>query len=381
MRFSSKKINSYSILLFIYILINGLFIYKYSLRIEALDAVYLTFGYSILILIISFIYSKISTKEIYYKWTFWSIVVAYFTLTILINLHVDGNALNIDRWSAMDVAIESILNNQYPYSAIDHLGGRTSNLPTIIIYGIPFYLLGDVGYLQSFGFIVFSLILYINVANYRKRTFGVILILLSISYLYEVYTKSDLITNFIFLLAFILHVQRKKTNNTYFLSGISTMLVLTRLVCIIPLTLLLFKRFTAWSLKNKMLFVMFGLAIGLQLILFAFHNYGTIKNFILHNPFDLQNRQIPFIVSVAFIILPFFFSHYINNTKELVLASIIFISLPTLTAFILRVYHVGFESIVEHSSFDITYFNTITPFIIYYLSSYIEDSINEQPES
>lgn len=98
-------------------------------------------------------------------WTFYIITSLFFTLTIFINNSVDGELLHVDRWSAMHVGIEALLNGEYPYTAVDHLGGRTSNLPALLFLGIPFYLLGDVGYLQSFTFLGFAFIIFHNFKN------------------------------------------------------------------------------------------------------------------------------------------------------------------------------------------------------------------------
>ena len=139
------------LLAFIYISINGLFVLKYLKRIPSINEWVVFFIYLLFWVIFFKNYYSI-TRYLNRKLLFYGAVLLFFSFTLLINSYVDGNTLNIDRWSAMEVGIEALLNNEYPYSAIDHLGGRTSNLPTLLFLGIPFYLIGDVGYLQSFTF-------------------------------------------------------------------------------------------------------------------------------------------------------------------------------------------------------------------------------------
>ena len=138
----------------IYIITNSLFIVKYTSRIDDFNAYLITFFYVIFVSIFSLTYIRLDLKN-YYKPLFLITSIIFFVFTIYLNIKVDGTTLNVDRWSAMEVGIEALLKGEYPYSAIDHLNGRTSNLPTLIFIGIPFYLIGDVGFLQSFSFLLF----------------------------------------------------------------------------------------------------------------------------------------------------------------------------------------------------------------------------------
>ena len=229
---------------FIYLLINSIFIIKYTSRLNFFNEFLFALIYLVIIILIIYSYIKINIYWYYYKYIFFIMGVTLFVFTIYLNININGNNLNVDRWSAMEVGIKALLNGQYPYSAIDHLRGRTSNLPSLIFIGIPFYLMGNIGYLQSFAFLIFSLIMYIAFNNYRDRLFCMLLLTLSPSYLWEVYVKSDLMSNFIFILFFLIVVQNKiikdKKINPIILPFISTALVLTRLTVIIPISLLLF---------------------------------------------------------------------------------------------------------------------------------------------
>ena len=123
----------------IYLLINSLFVVKYTSRQDYYNEYLLTIIYFVLMLLLPYLYSIFSLKDLFYKYTFFLIVFIFFAFTIYLNIMIDGKTLNVDRWSAMEVGIEALLNGNYPYSATDHLGGRTSNLPTLIFVGIPFY--------------------------------------------------------------------------------------------------------------------------------------------------------------------------------------------------------------------------------------------------
>ncbi|MDP5045194.1 MAG: hypothetical protein NWQ06_09475, partial [Leeuwenhoekiella sp.] len=102
--------------------------------------------------------------------------------------------------------IAALLNGNYPYSALDHLGGKTSNLPTLFLIGLPFYLLGDVGLLQSFTFLVFAGIIDKLIKSPAIRIVSLLLLMSSLWYLYEIVVKSDLVSNTILVIASLVYL-------------------------------------------------------------------------------------------------------------------------------------------------------------------------------
>jgi hypothetical protein len=122
------------------------------------------------------------------------LVVSIALIIFFITFTTDGNTLKVDRWSAMDVAIRALLNGEYPYTAVDHLKGRTSNFPGLLILGIPFYLLGNVGSLQVFSFLLLSFVLY-QATNIKQAIFYILLLILSPAFWWEIFAISDLMSN------------------------------------------------------------------------------------------------------------------------------------------------------------------------------------------
>jgi hypothetical protein len=146
----------------LYICINLLFIYKYGIRqnyipIQIIIILYL-FISGLILLKNPFDFEI--TKKIQSKYAYITSSFLIFIIIIAITFFTDGNALKVDRWSAMDVAISALLDGEYPYTAVDHLHGRTSNFPGLLILGIPFYLLGNVGYFQGAAFLLLSYTIY-----------------------------------------------------------------------------------------------------------------------------------------------------------------------------------------------------------------------------
>ena len=356
---------------FTYIVINSIFVLKYTLKQSQFNTTTLTVLYAIAILLLAYVYTRVNLKH-YYKPLFIIGVISFFFFTIYLNIVVDGYTLNVDRWSAMTVGIEALLHGEYPYSAIDHLGGRTSNLPTLFFIGIPFYLIGNLGFLQSFAFLVFVYALFIIFKNYRDRLFCFALLVLSPAYLWEIYVKSDLMSNFIFVLLFVVIVQNRifenKKINTGVLSFLSATLLLSRLTAIIPLTLLLFKTFYNFSLRKKIVFVTISI-LTLSLFTFiCFNQVESLEHFKQHNPFELQNRQLPTLVSFITILIPTMYSFKIKNLQSLIQATTYFMLIPIMIALILNISEDGLYYNVIGSGFDISYFNIAMPFLLLLLT-------------
>ena len=237
----------------IYIIINTLIVYKYGTRQNYIDAWVLATGYSLFLLMVLFLNLKCRLKENTYKLFFFIGSSLFLLFSIWLNIHVDKFSLQVDRWSAMEACIKALLHNEYPYSAIDHLQGRSSNLPALIFIGIPFYLLGDVGYLQSFTFIIFLLLICNFFKPYRVRFWALMTIIFSSAYCYDIYVKSDIISNSILTLAFVTLSEKfykKDRKKDILFNGIgSAILIMTRIVTVIPLIVLLLKRFFKMSFK------------------------------------------------------------------------------------------------------------------------------------
>jgi hypothetical protein len=140
-----RKTLIFSLFYLFLVIINGFFIVKYSLRYKPIALVLLCWAFLVIIQLaaLQIISRTFKNHANGGTWTFWIITALFFIFTIYININVDGQLLHVDRWSAMHAGIEALLNGKYPYTAIDHLGGRTSNLPALLFLGIPFYLLGE----------------------------------------------------------------------------------------------------------------------------------------------------------------------------------------------------------------------------------------------
>ncbi|MDQ0595362.1 hypothetical protein QFZ37_003731 [Chryseobacterium ginsenosidimutans] len=353
------------IILFIYLIVNSLFVMKYG---EDYKIQFLI-GYLIVILGLSISYIKINLKDLFYKSLFWIGVILFFFFSIYLNDKVDGNSLNVDRWSAMEIGIKAIFNGQYPYNIPDHMGQESSNLPMLIVLGMPFYLLfGSVGYLQCFSFLLFSYLIFKIFDDYKQRLAVLILLFLSPSYLWEVYVKSDLFSNFVVIAGFTYLIWNKflkeKAIKPEAISFLTALILLTRLSSVIPLTILLFKRFYDFSIKEKLRFaIVFVLTISAVVYIF-FHNAPNFEVFIKHNPFIIQGAKQPLILSLSYVVLALIVSFKVKSFYEIIFWAGALLFVCVFVPFLMFFAEYGYTDMITNSFFDLSFFNMCMPFVM-----------------
>lgn len=366
--FMQKKIA-----LIIYLIINNLFLLKYADRQDFVPKFLVLLLYNFIIILTLYLIdlfkdylNKIKNSNNY----FLVVCLLIFIFFVAINIFVDGNSLNSDRWSAMDVTIRGVLNGEYPYSLKDHLGKTSSNLPGLFYIGLPFYLLGNVSLLQPFVFLIISLVIFKSKILIDKKLSLIFLLIASPSYLWEIFAKSDLLSNIILLVLFLILWDYKFKNNYFkqplLLSFFCAFLILTRGIVVIPLTLFLFRDFLKTSMNIKLKFS-FGLVFFIALIslpfLITLPNSEVLKE---HNPFNHQTRFTPIWVQIFFVVLPFILAIKIKKMHQVIFQSLILFTLLLFLSFIIEIIDEGFKTAFYKSYFDISYLTMALPFAILY---------------
>lgn len=359
------------VLLLFYILVNNTFLYKYGFRVLGNNIFFVNVLYSfflcILLLKKDTIYSllqRFNVKNIYIAFTVISVL-----LCLIITLMIDGNSLNLDRWSAMTVAIEAIFNNAYPYTATDHLNGRTSNFPGLILIGIPFYFLGNVGLLQVFSLAFLCYTLYV-ILQLKKALFYLVLFTSSIAFWYEVASLSDFMSNMILVFCFIMLWNNKhdkfKYRNPIILAIILSILILTRGIVFVPLVIYFFADFFKSKFKNQFVFTLTFICTCAFLIYMTLKDCPDKATLLKFNPLILQTSFTPLWVNVTIIILPIVVSFFVKKTNEFILATIIISLLIINYYFFNYIFWYGFQESIHGSKIDVVYLSYILPFLCYY---------------
>lgn len=353
-----------------FIFTNLLFVFKYGLRQDHVSVYLLIIIYTLFCGFVlfgnpfKFIKLNEDKLKILYKVICFSIMIVVFIVVSL----TDGKTLNVDRWSAMDVGIRALLNGEYPYTATDHLNGRTSNFPGLFIIGLPFYLMGNVGYLQVFSFVLLSFTLY-NILKIKQTLNYIILLLLSPAFWWEIFAISDLLSNVIIVFCFVLLIKDKFKDNVLkkpVFMGLSTsFLTLTRGIVAIPLILLVFRDFITINIRDKIKYVISFILLSILLIALVIINCPDLETLKKFNPLNLQTMYLPNYINIFAVLLPFYFSLKIKKFNNQYFQFCTYLLLfPPFLSFSMTMYYMGFDTIIIDNKFDLSYLSIAFPFLI-----------------
>lgn len=286
---------------------------------------------------------------------------------LFLTKYIDRYMLNVDRWSAMEVAIRALLSGEYPYTAIDHLGGRTSNFPGLLLLGIPFYILGDVGYFQAFSFLFFAFTLY-KVFEINQAFYILLLLGISIPFWYEIAVISDFMSNMLVVISFIMlwnHYFAKEIYKKEIALAIGIcILLLTRGFTYIPIALYLFAPFFQIPFKKQIKFIGSSIIISSLLLLLVFYHVPDIETLKAYNPLVLQTSYTS-IYNILFVFLaPLVLSFFIKKFNyDFFFYTLLISGALSITLFIQFWIRVGFNELLHNSVFDLAYLAYILPLL------------------
>lgn len=258
-------------------------------------------------------------------------------------------------------------SGEYPYTAIDHLGGRTSNFPGLLLLGIPFYLLGDVGYFQAFSFLLLAFTLY-KVFTLPKALYTIILIFVSLPFWYEIMVISDFMSNMICVVSFIMLWNHYFSQNVFsksiVLALFSSILLLTRGIAYIPIALYLTALFFKTSFKKQISFLLASTGTFMILIFIVLINCPDIETLKSYNPLLLQTSYTSGYTVIFALLSPLMLSFRIKTFyNDFFLYSWSILSAIVVYVFIQYWINVGFDELIYNSVFDLTYLACVFPFL------------------
>ncbi|MCB0475923.1 MAG: hypothetical protein KDC69_09610, partial [Flavobacteriaceae bacterium] len=283
-----------------------------------------------------------------------------------IMVSIDKTQLNTDRWSAMTAAIRALLNFDYPYTALDHMGGRSSNFPGLLLIGIPFYLLGNVGFLEIFTFLATLLFLVKSKIPNHRKVLILLLLLLSPAWWWEIITGSDLMSNIILVIFFIL-IWHQKYPGDYFrkpvlLGLLTAIFMLTRGIVIIPLAIFLFKAFVDAPPIKKFQFTSSFLTATILLVLPVILLAPDTDTLMHYNPIVLQTRHMPYWIQILTIASSFLLSFGAKDISAVFFRSFLVLSSAILVTLVISLSKYGLNESIVNSVFDISYLGMLIPF-------------------
>ena len=355
----------------VYLLINVLFVDKYTLRITEwhylCDIVYLFLGIGLV-----FLTSWLSKRELPFRALLVCGGAVYVALMMFVQYRIDPMSLQVDRWSAISNFLDNLFHGIYPYAAQTHLGGYGSPFPVWQVLHIPFYALGNVG--LSF-FAVLILLLY-TVAKTESPRIAVIMFLwiaVSPAINYEVAVRSDLFTNFMAVCALCLWLRYKRVSlneHVCLIALIAGLCASTRLAAVIPLAFMYGYDFIRLGWLKQIVFIVVTLAVfALTFLPFLLWNTDQLL-FFQYNPFVLQTRQGSPVSFVVFAVIAVSWTLYKKSDMQhfgLHVGSLL--AILVIVTFAWNMFATG-NCQLYSSAYDITYLNMSMPFWILEIGEY-----------
>ena len=360
----------------LYFSANALFVYKYGARtpLGSYSALLLYAGLfaAALPVYLNFIGSRIDKlKPARFAAVYWGMFGFFAVAALVILFKTDPMSVGVDRWSALDGFISHLFAGKYPYLATSHLGNQVAPMPVMNFISIPPYLMGDVGYLQIIVFAAAAAVVFCSGAAKSGKTLFMLAFLAAPAFWYEVAARSDLVSNITLMCLGLLLIEKitngdplKRPVKTGCISGL---LFCTRGVFIIPFTVFFFARsvsaLKAANIRQCLLFAGSAAAVfAATLLPFVLWNLEAFEH---NGPLAVQTNKTPTAVQFSAIALAALLSFNARSIGALFSRTAICMFALMSATLIFRILTVGWNTAIFSHRFDITYYSTIIPFIIF----------------
>lgn len=364
--------------LIIYLFVNILFILKYLPRSGVGSTLPIVLYTALIIGVFILFHKKLNRLSAgWFKILSFISFIIITLLIIVILIKVDPLSVRVDRWSAVTYFLDGLFRGEYPYAISTHVSETNfpSPFPAWHYINIPFYWAGDVGTGLFFylAFFIFSCYLYTK--SYRQVFFILLLLILSPAYWWEVFVRSDSLSNAMLVASVILIYQSKtlSLNKNFMLTVVLCgVIASTRLSAILPIAIYFFPAFVNLKLSRRISFL---LMVG-SIIIFFFLPYILWDTqtwiFFQRNPFMSQSSVGNVFTLTALIIIGVIFSLQWKKFEQYLHYASLFIFVFILISQISLVMMYGVKgSIFSDSLYDVSYFSLALPYSIIYLASKI----------
>jgi hypothetical protein len=342
--------------------VGSLFVWKYASRI-GMGPLILVITYFLGCLAMAWLIGKMPRRFSRRPWIW---IGAYYMAAIPAFLRVDPQSLQVDRWSALGNFIGAIPRGEYPYGKLSHLGHLISGFPMLFVVALPFYFLGDVGWMQFAALAAFAILSRKVGGGPEAATLAVLLLFAQPGFHYEVFARSDLFANMT-VAAWCMYGSGRPgedRSNGRFLREACFWgaLLATRGITAVPFLL---RAGSVFRSQGPVRFSAFGLIAGLvaAAAFIPFYLWDA-EAFRIHNPFLVQAGYAPlaFFFPLAGCALYLGYSDPAGE-RRFRNAGLLIFSLVT-ACFLRASIHQGWKNALYESGFDITYFTLPVPFLI-----------------
>lgn len=349
----------------IWIIINSVFVFKYSYRLSLPIAVACTAIYTGMLCFILWFHAKRSIAYTDKVWVLFIGIVTIISVVVFRSIPVD--TIRVDRWEMIQIFWDSVHNGIYPYSVHSPAGNYPGPMPVYFLIAYPFYLIQEIGWLGIIALWVTFLFVRSKHLGPERQTYIMLLVLLSVTIYYEIITRSTILLNSIL---FILYYVRLKNIHKYsawefygyaLLGGL---IFSTRNVFAIPMILWGMSMLISRQIKFVRLFkwcLCFFFSFALTFLPFLISDPAL---FLQYNPFIVQgDALLPFTHIILFIALAFILPMLYKKDSDVTFLSIILLFSVVTYHVIYTIFNLGIDAYLFAGA-DISYYIFCMPFIL-----------------
>jgi hypothetical protein len=361
------KLRTYSadfLSLIVYQSINTLFVYKYATRFLSCPWLWLL-GYLIAINALLILFYRDFDFKLGQKpnATIFVVCVVFTALLLtLIMLRFEPAKIRVGRFPALMDWIARLLSGEYPYASPT----LPSGFPFLFFLAMPFYFLGDLGWLQIFAFLVFAFILQLRYgSDGTRRLRTLILLVVSPVFVYEIAVRSDLFSNMVVVILymfFCLNKVRDRRIPVLFVTGLAGGFLLATRGIVLLIYVLYFGYLFKHQLKRGLIFIA-GIISGFSIVCLPFAIWN-VEYFTLHGPFAIQSAYLPDWLSVLFLLLGIYLARRAPSMAVVYRYTALTLFAAVFIAFCISLLDQGWPAAVMADRFDISYFCFALPFLL-----------------
>ncbi len=352
------------VILFIYALISALFVLKYASRITPHAWIFAILYGFIAPAIACNLPNLIpaSFRRIPSIRTYIVFVIFLSVFFIVVMLQFDPQTIRVTRYSALNEWITLLLQGQYPYGA----SSDPSGFPFLFILALPFYFLGDTGYLQIIGFILFCVLVYYRYSDDWKNMVRSTLLLIACPlFWYELVVRSELLFNMVIIIAFLtfleLRLMKKRQRGLFWIGIVGGLLLSTRGIVLLPYVAVMVWIVRMGMLQKKSFPIAIFIGFGLTLLPFLAWDWGT---FMQSGPFSIQTAYLPVWIIIIAVIVCFVIGWKAYNLRQVYAFTGIVLFGVALASLVFIVTIFSWQDAIFRDAFDVGYFAFSLPFIL-----------------
>ena len=365
--------------LIIYVLINTLFVWKYSTEYAGFS--WMPVLYLVAIVFFLRLISRHYNLESLRRES-WGTIYAVAVLLIAIGLtflmlRFDPQNINVGRYPALHDWITRFLAGKFPYGS----DVNPSGMPFLFMLAMPFYFLGDLGFFQICTFLIFAaLVCRQSGRNLAACLRIIVLLVISPIFLFEIVVRSDLFSNMVIVLLYIYILERfsagERILNIILLGLIGGLILSTRGVVLMIYIILLLYMIRQREMRYHIFLPSMLVGFILTLLPFALWNYDQ---FMQSGPLAIQSSYIPGWAFILAIVASVVSGVAVRSFRGMYMAVYLTLFGIVLIAFARSVIQFGVVQSVLRDRFDISYFSFCLPFLLVSLMVAGNDSPVKNP--